>query len=190
MKKFILLLCLFFLVTPAYCEIYSSNYYNEQTKEQEVLDKGYLQSLAFSENQIFKEIYSHDTPENRIERLEVSVYGAIQSGNIKKRIKEMKKAVTNISAGGYGLHYANKLFDLAGSNSSNGYWSIGNIPKTFSDYKPHFHSNRIYHPNCCSHRIPPRHHYNPNRYQKNSPIINGNQYSNYSMGTGVYILDD
>ena len=188
MRKIFLLLCLSFLLTPAYGEIYSSYSCNEQLEEREISDKSFLQSLAFAENQIFKRVYSNDFPQNRIERLEIAVFGAIQNGNIKARIKEMKKAVTNISDGGYGLHYANKLFDLAGTGVNNGYWSIGNIPKTFSDYKPHYHSNRIYHPNCYSHRMPPHfHHNNP----KNAPqIINGNKYNNYAMKTGVYILDD
>lgn len=188
MKKIVLLLCFLYVVTPAYSKMNSDNYYNYETAQNEFLDNGYIQSLAFSENQIFKQIYTKDTPENRLERLELAVYGAIQNGNIKKRIKEIKKSVTNITDGGYGLQYANKLFDLAGNSTNNSYWSIGNIPKTFSEYRPHYNSNRIYHPNCCSHRIPPRHYQNKNR--NNTAIINGNTYSNYSMRTGIHILND
>ena len=188
MRKIFLLLCLSFWLNPAYCEISPSYSFNDQLEEREFLDKSLLQSLAFAENQIFKRVYQNDFPQNRIERLESTVFGAIQNGDIKDRIKEMKKAVTNISDGGYGLNSANKLFDLAGSSTTNGYWSIGNIPKTFSDYKPHYHSNRIYHPNCSSHRIP-SHFYNPQPKNDNQ-IINGNKYNNYAMKTGVYILDD
>jgi len=188
MKKIILLFCFICIITPVYSQTNINNYYNSETKQSEFLDKAFIQSLAFSENQIFQQIYSKDTPENRIERLELAVYGAIQNGNIKSRIKKIKKSVTNITDGGYGLQYANKLFDLAGNSSNNGYWSIRNIPKTLSEYHPNYHSNRIYHPNCCSHRIPPHHYHNRNRNA--DTIINGNNYSNYSMRTGIHILND
>ena len=148
--------------------------------------KELLNDLSFSEKQIFNNTYKSDDITSRLERLEIAVFGAIQSGEEDFRIKKIRKSVTNISSGGNGLNNLMRTMNLGGEGwGTNNLW-VGNM-HTFT---PNYYNNsRRLHPprGIHSHRIPPP----PNAYSYNSnPITTGDFMRNYTIGTSVKILDD
>lgn len=152
--------------------------------------KELMRDLAFSENQIFGKVYSSDSITERLERLEIGVFGAIQDGREDFRIKRLKKSVTNVASGGNGLNSVSKILNLGGNAMGSSSWVIGNMHNSYP-YSNTYYRNRYpapYH-RGYSHRLPPPpppHSYNYN----NNPIINGDFMKNYSIGTGIKILDD
>ncbi|MDD3594425.1 MAG: hypothetical protein PHX18_07350 [Candidatus Gastranaerophilales bacterium] len=64
-----------------------------------------IRYLDFAESQIFSRTYPQNDPSERLERLEIQVFGAVQPGNILSRIENIKRATTNVASGGYGLQY-------------------------------------------------------------------------------------
>ena len=155
--------------------------------------KELLQDLAFSERQTFNKTYSSDSLTERLERLELEVLGAIQGGEEYFRIKNLKKSVTNVASGGNGLNYLSKTFNLAGNDSGNNSWVIGNMHNPYyNSYTPKGNSHRLPMPQKnFSHRLPPPNippHFHEN--YNNNPITNGNFSKNYSIGTSIKILDD
>ena len=154
--------------------------------------KELLKDLAFSENQIFNKTYTSNSIEERLERLEIAVFGAIQSGEEEFRIRKLKKSVTNVSLGGNGLNSLSKIFNLAGNNSGISSWAIGNMHDSYSNScVPRYQnfSHRLPRRKHYSHRLPPPPPYFNENYN-NNPITNGNFSKNYSIGTSVKILDD
>ena len=157
-----------------------------------------LNDLIFSERQLFNRTYRSEDISQRLERLELAVYGAIQDGPEANRIRQIRKALTNVVAGGNGLQYVTKGLGLTGLSSSSKNWSFGGYnygtPYHTNAYRrhdfnrcAHAHSHRLPPPcpNCHSHRLPP-----PKPYGQNNPIINGDYTKNYSLGTSVRILND
>ena len=143
--------------------------------------KEVLKYLSFAENQIFNKIYSKDNLEDRLERLELQVYGAIQGGKLLTRINNLKNDITNVSQGGRGLQYAYKLFDLAGNG-------------TISDNNYNFNNNTYNKSYSC--RLPALKQYRSSRIEYNNygSYNNFNPYINhptdFSIGTGIKILND
>ena len=137
--------------------------------------------------------YKKDDTLTRLERLEIAVYGALQTGEAEKRIMYLKRAVTSASKGGNGLNNTSKLTNLMGTTIGNYNWSIGNGNTYNHRYNhcghiPNFSSHRLpptYY-RKHSHRIYPPHHSN----HTGNPYENGNFVKNYSFGTGIKILDD
>lgn len=77
------------------------------------------QYLDFAESQIFRTTYPQNDPSQRLERLEIQIFGAIQSGDILSRIENIKRSTTNVASGGYGLQYARPY---------NNYNNYSNVP--------------------------------------------------------------
>ena len=208
MKKVFTLILILFFAMPANADIFSLNHNNENFYSNK-FSKNLLDDLVFAEKQIFNKTYRNDDTIERLERLELALYGAIQSGAEAKRIKNIRKAVTNVASGGNGLQYVTKGFNLGGSSTGGGTWSFGtynpygyrnylgysnynncrynNWSKRYSNFnRYHRHSHRLPPPacrGCRSHRLPPPSYYN-------NPIVNGDFMKDYSIGTSVKILDD
>lgn len=186
-----LFLCLC-CVNPSHAEIF--------TLHNDNLPTTLLNDLIFAERQIFDRIYRNDNIAQRLERLELAVYGAIQSGEETSRIRQLRKALTNVASGGNGLQYVTKNFDFADSARNTKNWILGgyncatpsyintNKNYTFNPYRS-TRSHRMPPPDCrCySHRMPPP---PPCRHEQNNPITNGDYIQNYSLRTGVKILND
>ena len=155
--------------------------------------KELLKDLSYAEKQVFESTYTSDTITERLERLELEVFGAIQEGQEDWRIKKIKKSVTNVSSGGYGLNKSGKVFNLGENVLGTTNWAIGNMhnfyPYTNSYYLGRNNtSHRIQTPySRHSHRLPPP---PPPPNYNSSPISSGNFMKNYSIGTGIKILDD
>ena len=202
--KRILLFSLLLFSSAAHADIFSlnnKNYYDGHRVE--YADESILNNLNFAEKQVFNKIYKKQSVTERLERLELAVLGAIQSGNEYLRVQNIAKAVTNVASGGNGLQYhLNDNFNRYSSIGEN--WSFGGVVNSFGNalglddyrYSPcgrtHFHRphSRFSHYNhlrpkchCHSHRLP------HSRYN-NSPVVNGDYLKNYSLGTSVKILDD
>ncbi len=183
---FIFLLC----TLPANADIF--------TLRNDTASANILNDLTFAERQIFDRTYRNDDISQRLERLELAVYGAIQDGAQAARIRQIRKALTNVASGGNGLQYVTKSLNLANSSSGSRNWSFGGYnygtpfyANTNRGYDlnrcAHAHSHRLPPPchRCHSHRLPP-----PQHYRQNNPIINGDYTKNYSLGTSVRILND
>ena len=157
------------------------NYYTTFTK------KELLNDLSYSEKQVFDNTYKSDGITERLERLEVAVFGAIQSGREDFRIKKLRKSVTNISSGGNGLNSIMRSINLAGDTFGASNWSVGNM-HTFSHNNSYNNSRKLSPPRgMYSHRIPPP----PNIRQYNPNTITTGDYArDYTIGTSVKILDD
>ena len=147
--------------------------------------KELLKDLAFAEKQIFEKTYTSDTMTERLERLEIAVFGALQDGREDFRIKKLKKSVTDISSGGYGLNNTSKILSLAGNALGTASWAIGDM-HNFSPYTNNrYFRNGFRPPYGGSHRLPP-----PPPQNYNPPPMSTNFMKNYSMGTSIKILDD
>lgn len=174
------------MTTSAFAESFSNNSYN--------LNKNLLENITFAEKQIFDKTYKKEEISNRLERLEIALFGALQNGSDVLRTLKIKKAVTNIASGGNGLQYItqNQLNSLGNNSANSGFWSF-RTPYTTPNYNRNLHNRNYHRPNtnCChSHRFhPPKH--KTHRYDhNNTPIINGSFSHNYSLGTGIKILND
>jgi len=151
-----------------------------QHKYSPVFTSELLNNLSFAEKQIFSKVYSKDSVEDRIERLELKVYGAIQDGKITTRINNIKNDVTNVSQGGKGLQYVTKLFDLAGNTITSDNSNFSN--NMYNDYS-----------NQYSHRLPPVKRYRSSRIDidsYNNYLPYKNDLPGFTIGTGVKILKD
>lgn len=159
--------------------------------------KELLKDLSFAERQIYDATFEKKGMTQRLEQLEIDVFGALQDGDEDIRIKKLKKAVTNVASGGNGLNSTSKIINLAGNAMGNSSWAIGNM-HNFSPYTSNSYQNNPY-----SHRIPTSRYRNAyrlplppppqpyyNGYYNHNPLTNGNFSKNYSIGTGVKILDD
>ena len=132
----------------------------------------------------------------RLEKLEIEVFGALQDGDENFRIKKLKKAVTNVAAGGNGLNNTSKITNLAGNIVGTGSWAIGNM-HNFSPYTGNYYQkNNSYRqippppPFRNSYRLPPPPEPYSNNYYNPNPFTNGDFSKNYSIGTNIKILDD
>ncbi len=201
MKKVVLLLFVLFFISPANADIYSATTTNKYlTYCDKNENKKLSEELEFAENQMFSKTYSKDTVSDRLERLETAVYGAIQDGDNYKRIKKIKKAVTNVASGGNGLNYETKTFNqspsimtIAGCSSGYGNWYVGSDASRvgYNHDNPngyHHFSHRLPKRNFSSHRLPLP--YRGSYSYSHNPIGNSSVYKNYSIGTGVKILND
>lgn len=200
MKRIFFLVVFFVYTGIAQAEIYSLNNNHKQIYEtQETL----LEMLQFAENQLFDKTYKKNSITQRLERLELALYGAIQDGIEAQRIYNLKKSLTNVASGGYGLQYNMPNFNLSQNQSGGSFWSFGNSTFGYNNpynncrynnfwspykHKSHYHKHH-------SHRLPPPHLRGSHRvgspyYHNNNPIVNGDFSKNYSMGTSVRILND
>jgi len=189
MRKILILFCTLVMIftnsTTVFPKTKNTKFLNNYNK---TINKNLATDLAFSEMQIFHKIYSQEALEERISRLEIEIYGAIQDGNNENRIKALKKAVTNISSGGNGLQYnTSSLFGLNTRTFTNDSWNINN--NYYKSFSPH---NVIHHKNFHTRHIPPKpHHSHRIDYPDCNTIRpNGNYSQNYSLGTSIKILDD
>ena len=156
--------------------------------------KELLNDLAFAENEVFSRTYTSNNLPERLERLELAVFGAIQEGAEDFRIKRIRKSVTNVASGGNGLQYTLKGLNLGGNTSGSANWVIGNM-HNFSPYnsnlyaRPNNFSHRLPSSSCkYSHRLPPP---PPQNYSYNSNSAGNVDFlKNYSIGTSVRILED
>lgn len=199
MKRILLLLLFCICSNSVHAEIYPLENHNRAYYYQN--ENTLADMLLFAEKQIFKKTYKKDTLIERLERLELAVYGAIQDGIEATRIQNIKRAVTNVASGGNGLQYVTKSMDLSKNSNSGNFWSFGNSSwglgncgcrnslGSYPRYYYGYHSNRFPHRgHHHSHRLPPPKH--PCNHYNNNPIVNGDFMKNYSMGTSVKILDD
>ena len=158
------------------------NFYTNFTK------KELLNDLTCTEKQVFNNTHKSDNITERLERLEVAVFGAIQPGSEDFRIKRLRKSVTNISSGGNGLNRIINSINLAGDKLGSDNLSMGNM-HTFSHNNYYNNSRRLPPPRgMYSHRMPPPPKYT-NEYNHN-PVTTGNYTRDYSIGTSVKILED
>ena len=170
-----------YIISCAFAESFDDGFCYTNFSKKEL-----LKDLCFCEKQVFKKIYNSDTMLERLERLEIEVYGALQDGNEDYRIKKLRKSVTNIASGGNGLNYASRAFNLAGNALGMTNWAIGNMHSYYPNIGTNNFSNRyIPHKRAFSHRLPPP----PNMHNYN-PYTNVDFSKNYSLGTSVKILDD
>jgi len=199
MKKFFFLFLVFCCVNSAQAEMFTLDNHNNGYYFQ--TDETLIEMLKFSEKQVFNKVYKKDNINERLERLELAIYGAIQTGSEAMRIQNVKNSVTNVASGGKGLQYFAKSMDLSRNSDGGSYWSFGNSGFGYSNnysncrhgncwgYKNSYnrhHSHRpTRHPHH-SHRVHPpcAHRYN------NNPIVNGDFLKDYSLGTSVRILND
>ena len=184
MKKIFIMLSLIFNVILCDLSLAKDTFTVYQYKFPQSYTKDTLNNLSFAENQVFHKIYSKDTVEDRIERLELQVYGAIQDGKILARINNLKNSVTNVSQGGKGLQYAVKLFDLAGNSMASESFKFDN--NTCSNNYNNAYSFRL--PSQKQYRSSRVEYNNYGNYDSFSPY--NNFAPNFSIGTGVKIIKD
>lgn len=194
MKKILFLLVLLLFITPA---IASDFTLENNHKMYNNYEKFLLNDLTFAEKQIFKKTYKRDKLIERLERLELAIFGAIQSGDEISRIKTLRKSVTNVANGGNGLQYTvGNMMGLAGSSLNN--FSYGLTNPSYYTNRNYYRRNYSHRPNyrrplhCSSHRLPPPPRYSARIYPNNQNpyYVNGDFAQNYSLGTSVKILND
>lgn len=60
-----------------------------------------MNALSSMESKVFHQKYPQDTAQNRVERLEQQIFGAVQDGDITARYETLKTATTNYNANQY-----------------------------------------------------------------------------------------
>ncbi|MCR4880561.1 MAG: hypothetical protein K6A44_01230 [bacterium] len=189
-RRFLILLLLLilggYIASAGWCKELDGGFCYSNFSKKEL-----LKDLVFAERQVFDNTYTSDNITERLERLEIEVFGAIQDGREDFRIKRLKKSVTNVASGGNGLSNALKTLNLGGNSVGMTSWVIGNM-HNFYPYTNSYYSGRNSYRSQSrgySHRLPPPPMY-PNHSYNNNPITNGDFTKNYSIGTGIKILDD
>lgn len=153
-----------------------------------------ISKLSKLEKKIFGQEFILNNSEDRIERLEQKVFGAVQSGDLNTRIKTLEIASKNNTNN---LDENDSKWSFIGGNSMQGFPTgiTPSISPYYNNYYNTFNSlpvrSRMYNPayrNYGWHHRPmynhmyPHHGYNP-RY------INGNGIRNFGTGSRVTILN-
>ncbi len=196
MRKILLFLLVFGYANCAQADIFSLNNHGRYGNYSM---NNIADDLLFAEKQLFNKTYRRNSTLERLERLELAVFGAIQAGSEINRIYNIRKAVTNVASGGNGLQYfTDKMTNLSGNSGFGGNLNIGgNGLYGFNSHNCRHHNwhNPHHHRPHYGHRVPPRHHHShrlppPCHHSNGNPIVNGDFMKNYSLGTSVKILDD
>jgi len=107
MIKLVLLFAFLFNIQAVIAESRYVTTYTPDYPEQYCSFAGQDRGITRLENRFFNRTYKYDTPEERISRLEQQMFGASQSGDLKKRLSNLQKAGShmNYSRNDYNQNY-------------------------------------------------------------------------------------
>ena len=128
MVKFVLLFALLFNIQSVMAESRYVTTYTPDYPEQYCSFAGQDRGISRLENKFFNRTYSYDTPEERISRLEQQIFGASQSGDLKKRLSTLQKAGSRMNCN-TGTYYNPNYYTppiVAGSGWKSILHSFGN----------------------------------------------------------------
>lgn len=164
------------------------NSYTYQT--QNIYQNIPAKALSRLEAQMFNQNFNTYSPQNRIERLEQKLFGAVQTGDLNTRYRALQMAARN-------YRQTNMPTQIAQNTGSGGVWRniLGGLTTNMGGVMTGFTPpmGPYYDPYSCNGGYNNFNTFNPNPYgmyrgyRSNTGYYDG--YRNFNTGAGVHILD-